>query len=372
MKKLLPYLLFVILGIGLWVWYRHHSAGEAPEEESKPVAEVQVAPLQVQPISQTLAAFGVVEAAPAGAQAVTLGYDGVVQRIAAPSGARVAAGDLVLEIRPTADAQLQLDSARSSAALAEKSLAATRQRYDLRLATSQDLLAAEQASEDASLKLVSYQKRLAGGEGRITAATAGVVTKLDWQPGSMVPAGTVLAVIGTSSQLEAHLTVEASDADRVRPGQSVILASANRPKADAVTGTVRLVGGVVDAASGAVDVRVPLPPAAGWYPGEHVQGEIELQRKTALVAPREAVLPDDDKQVLYVVKDGKAVRHEIATGIVSADSVEVIGPDVRAGDAVVVQGNYELDDGMAVQVAPAAKADDAPGSPDVKQPEIKP
>ena len=86
-----------------------------------------------------------------------------------------------------------------------------------------------------------------------------------------------------------------------------------------------------------------------------------MQRKTALSAPRSAVLPgDDNKQVLFTVKDNKAVKHEVQTGIASADQVEVIAKDLKAGDSVVTLCNYELDDGMAVAVAaPEAKAADA-------------
>jgi RND family efflux transporter MFP subunit len=364
MKKILIGTLLAALALGVWLWHRHGSADTAAEEEPKATAEVQTAILQRAAISETLPAFGTVEASPAGARVVTLGYDCVVRAVSAPAGARVSAGDPILEVAPTPDARLQLDSARSAAELADKSLAATRQRYDLRLATNQDLLAAQQAAEDARIKLASYQDRLAGSDGRIRAEAAGVVTKLDWQAGATVPAGTPLAVVTASGQLEAHLTVEAADAARIVPGASVTLTSANRPAAAPLTGAVRAVGGSVDPASGAVDVRVPLPADAAWYPGEHVEGAIETRRETGLVAPRSAVLPDDGKQVLYTVKAGKAVRHEVQTGIASADGVEVSGGDLQAGDTIVTVGNYELEDGMAVQAgsAPAGGAgDDQPG-----------
>jgi len=65
--------------------------------------------------------------------------------------------------------------------------------------------------------------------------------------------------------------------------------------------------------------------------------------------PRSAVLPDADKQVLFTVKDGKSVRHEVNVGISAGDRVEVQAPDLHPGDAVVTLGNYELTDGMAIQ-----------------------
>ena len=86
------------------------------------------------------------------------------------------------------------------------------------------------------------------------------------------------------------------------------------------------------------------------YDINHI-GTIELAKKTALVAPRTAVLPDDDKQVLFTVKDGKAVRHEVKVGISTDDLVEVSADDLHEGDQVVVLGNYELENGMAIQTA---------------------
>jgi hypothetical protein len=73
---------------------------------------------------------------------------------------------------------------------------------------------------------------------------------------------------------------------------------------------------------------------------------------SALVVPRSAVLPDEDnKQVLFTVKDGKAVRHEVDVGITAGDLVEVTASGLNAGDAVVTLGNYELTDGMSIQAA---------------------
>jgi hypothetical protein len=87
--------------------------------------------------------------------------------------------------------------------------------------------------------------------------------------------------------------------------------------------------------------------------GEHVRAVIEVRKKeSALVVPRSAVLPDEDnKQVLFTVKAGKAVRHEVDVGITAGDLVEVTASGLNAGDAVVTLGNYELTDGMSIQAA---------------------
>ena len=185
MKKIFLVLGLAAIAAGAWFWLRPQSPG--PAENERPVAQVQASPLRVQTIVESLAAFGVIEPAPSGARTVALAYDAIVSNIVVSQGATVAAGDVLMEVEATPDAKLAVSSARSVAKLADQALAATRQRYDLRLATSQDLLAAEQAAEDASLRLSSLEGRGQSGDGRLVAPVAGVVTKLDLQPGAVCP-----------------------------------------------------------------------------------------------------------------------------------------------------------------------------------------
>jgi membrane fusion protein (multidrug efflux system) len=358
MKKILSILgVLLLLAIGVW-WWRQSRATEAAEEP-KPVAAVQVAPATLEPIGRVLTAYGIVDPAASGTTAVTLAYDCVVRSVLAAAGTRVSAGETLLLAGPTLDARLQLDSARGVAALAARSLASLRERYDLRLATGDDLRAAEQADQDARLKRESLEARGLGAAAQVAAPIAGIVVQLNAQPGATVPAGTALATIAAPGRLEARLGLEISDAAAVKTGQPVTLTAINRPAAAAVRGRVALVNAVADGVTGAVEVRVPVAETSGWLPGERVRAEIEIESKTALVIPRSAVLPDDDQEVVYTVAGGKAAKHSVQVGIVAGEKAEVSGGGLKPGDNVVIQGNYELEDGMDVQVGDPAAAGDA-------------
>ncbi len=360
MKKVLI-ALFVLAGLAVaWFWFKARGAATA-EEAAAPAASVETVALKTQSISQTLDVFGVVVAAPSSEQALTAMFDCVIRKVAAVPGARVAAGDILLEIEPSPDARLLLDSARTALDLATKTLAAAQQRYDLKLANSQELLAARLAEQDAHQKLASYESRGLGGEARIIAPFAGVVSKLDLAAGSLAVAGTPLITLSADQHLEVRLGLEASDLGRVSVGQPVTLVSANRAAGEPVLSTVRVTGGMLDAVTGAAEVRAGVPAGAALLLGEHVKASIELAKKEALVAPRQAVLPDDDKNVLYTVKAGKAVRHEVTVGIGAGELVEISGPDLHEGDAVVTLGNYELTDGMAIQAKEKAAAKEPEG-----------
>jgi RND family efflux transporter MFP subunit len=279
-------------------------------------------------------------------------YDCVIRRVFAATGAAVAAGDVLMEVGPSDDARLALDSARSALALATRALAAAQQRYDLKLAANQELLVAQQAEKDAGLKVASFEARGLGGNGRITAPVAGVVGKLELSAGALVPLGTPLVSIVNGEMLEARLGIEPAGLAMIAAGQPVVLASANRPDCAPVSSTVRSVGRGLDPATGAAEARVPVPPGAPLLLGEHVRASISVEIKEhVLVAPRSAVLPDGDKQVLFTVNNGKAARHEVTLGIASGDRVEVNGGGLHAGDLAVTLGNYELTDGMAVRAS---------------------
>src|ERR1019366_1476860 len=74
MKKILVVAaLAAVAALAIWILIRQRSA--APDEELKPVAQVQVSPLRIGPITESLAAFGLVEAAPSGARTLALAYD---------------------------------------------------------------------------------------------------------------------------------------------------------------------------------------------------------------------------------------------------------------------------------------------------------
>lgn len=350
MKKVLIFLL-IIAGLVAFGWFYHKKAATEPAAEAadQPAARVEVAPLKMQSIVQTLDVFGVVATAPSGDRVLTAAFDCIVRKVNIAPGARISIGEVLLEIEPSPEAQLQLESARSALVSAAKSLSAAKERFDLKLATSEELRMAEQAELEARQKNNSLETRGLRSDGRISAPVAGVVGKLDAVAGSAISAGTALMTITSGAGLEVRLGIEVSDVSKVLPGQKVTLISTHRNGGTPITSTVRLTGGALDAVSGSVDVRVPLPPDAELLQGEHVSAAIELFSKDALVVPRSAVLPDGDKRVIFTSKDGRAVRHEVTLGITSGNLAEVIGPDLREGDMVVSLGNYELSAGMAIQ-----------------------
>ena len=340
----------VVILVGGLLWYLHGPAGDG-EGEVKPTARVTLAPLQVGPIAQTLEAYGVIESAPGSEQVVPAPYDCLVRNVHVTAGTAVAAGDVLLEISPSPDSQLLLETAHSAQVVAEKTLSATQERFELKLATNQELIAAQQAEADARARLESLQARGLGRDGMIRAQSPGVIARVDATRGSQFLMGAPLVTVATAHGREARLGVESGDRLLLARNQPATLISTERSEPLSVESQVRSVGAALDAATGSLDVRVPVPGTASLMLGEHVRGLIQVAlHPAAQIVPRSAVLPDGEVQVLYTVRDHKAVRHELKLGIANADRLEVLSADLKVGDAVVVSGNYELTDGMAVEV----------------------
>ena len=339
---------------GAW-WYLVHSTGDN-SGEIKPTAQVTVMPLTQQSIAQTIEAFGVVGPAPGAEQVSAAPFDGLVRAIRVEVGARVDAGAVLLELAPSADSELAFGAAKNAQQVAENNLAATQERFDLKLATTQDLAVARQAADDARARVASLAVRGLGGVRAIRAGSAGVVTRLDVTQGALVLLGAPLASVATAQGLEARLAMEGRARSMLERAQPVMLHSVEVTGSEACHAQLRTVGAALDATSGSIEVRVPVPAQCPLLLGEHVRALIEVRKKAAvLVVPRSAVLPEAGAQVLYTVKDGKAVRHVVTVGIAAGDRLEVQATDLNVGDNIVVTGNYELTDGMAVQGAnPAA------------------
>ena len=352
----------LVIGAAVW-WTGHKAASDEADKEPTPTAQVQTTPLRRGPIERTLIAYGTAIAAPGGVRSVAVPFECRVVAVTTDVGQTIAAGDTVLQIEPSADARLALDTAQSAQDAAEKTLRDVQARFQAHLATNADLQSAQSALRDAQLKFQSLRSRRPGADGLVKAPAAGLITRLPAAPGTVVPAGGPLVELAVENRLEARLGIAPADASEVKEGQSVHLFPVQThgdAKPPAAAGNVRTVGASVDPATRMVDAFVALDASADQGTpiliGAYLRAEIVLERKDALLAPRAAVLPvegSDTSGSIFTVSKDQAVKHEVRTGLDDGTNVEVIGggDDLHAGTNVVTGGNYELEDKMAVEVS---------------------
>ncbi|WP_322044499.1 efflux RND transporter periplasmic adaptor subunit [Paraburkholderia sp. J67] len=333
--------------------------------DASPSVAVQVAKVVREPVSQQIVAYGVVAAAGANAVTVSLPYVARVTQVLVQPGQRVARGTPLFVVQADPAAVIALTQAQSAATLARGELARTEALYRDGLATQSQLAAAQKALDDANQALAAQgASGIAAGAKTLTAPAAGVVAQLSAAPGDQVQAGTALAqLVGTNAgdakASNVSLGVEAADAAAIRAGDRVILhpLAASQQTVQA-QGQIALVGASVDAQSQLVDVGASVPLAGtAFLPGTRVRAEIDAQTGTWWNVPRAAVLQDAHGQYVYQVVPGKPTSkaHRVAV-TVKVESGDAYGVDgaLDAARALVVSGNYELEEGMAVRVSAAA------------------
>ena len=326
----------------------------ATQHEKRVTAErsalVRVAPVRMGPIAETVTAYGMVVPALGKVKTLSIPFDVQVNSVYVTEGQKVSKGEKLLDVGPSPDTELEMQTALIRYKAARKRLQAIKERIDLKLATSDDLLQAKQALEEAKSRLKSLRDRGIAKRVIIRSKSDGVVSRLLVAQGAIVPAGTPLMEIVAGDAVEVQLGIEPEDLDIVRPGRRVSLTAVNRPALPPVTGTIRVVSRRVNPATRLLDVFVTIPSPPSLMLNEYVKARITTVSRETLLVPRQAVLPEGDHFVLFTVKDGRARKHIINVGMETDREVEISGDGIAPDDQVVILGNYELKDGMAVRV----------------------
>lgn len=350
-----------VVGAGAVGYWLGHRAGGAKSEAGAsaaatqpadgPVAGVSVVPVRRGTIDETVTAYGTVVSQMGDVRSVSVAFEARVSRIRVTPGQPVAAGDPLIDVEPTPATRLALQEAQNAATAAERDLAQVRQRYDQKLATNQELNAAETALRSTQARLQNLQKTGAAGPEELKAEAAGVVSKIDVQPGQVAAASAPLVEVAAESRIEVRVGVEPGDAPHLRPGQPVRLTPVGPVGVAPLEGHVRLVTQQVNPATRLVDVFVALPQGGARLMLEtFVHAELTLRSAEGLIVPRGAALPEANAYALYTVENGHAVKHVVRVGIDNDRDVQVEGGGLHEGQLAVDAGNYELEDGMAVAV----------------------
>ncbi len=315
------------------------------------VATVRTVPIKKTTIAESITVYGTVVPAPGALQAVSVSFESRIRRILVSKGQRVSKGEILLEIEPSQDAHLQIEEARNAADSLKRTLKHVQERFDLNLATNEELLQAKQAFKEAQLRLESLERKGVGQKQQIQATAQGVVNRVSVQEGSIVLAGSAFLEIVPQNRVEVRLGVEPEDVKYLRVDQLVSLSSVNTPESRSATGRIRAISQSINPATRLIDVFAELPSSPNpFLLDEFVTGKIEIVSKIGVIVPRTAVLPEEDHYVLFTINDGHAKKHTVQMGLENKKDVEVIGNGFHPGEPVVILGNYELKDGMAVKV----------------------
>jgi len=329
-------------------------ASMSPAYAQTPSVLVRTAPVIEKDVTETLTAFGILAPDPDQVLSLSLPHAGLINRVWVRLGQRIKSGDRLLEVITAPDARMQYFQAQSAVDYARRVLDQKQRLLGEQLATQAQVDSAKKALNDAHATLEALRKRgLDIAKVTLRAPTDGIVTRLDVSQGQRVQANTTAMLMATEKRLIARLGVEPENLSAVRIGTAVSITSVFDPEVK-LESTIREVHAMIDPRTHLVEVLAPITAEQidHLILGSRILGRIYLTAHTALLVPRSAILGEAPESYLYTVdQNGKAQRVSVHTGVETGRLIE-IGGALKRGDKVVISGNYELRDGMAVRKAP--------------------
>ncbi len=175
----------------------------------------------------------------------------------------------------------------------------------------------------------------------------GIVANLFTKPYNLANTSEAFCTIIDSQGMEVDFTVLESELPLVKNGDHVTII----PYADATSryqGNVVEINPLVDT-NGMVKVKARVDGKGKLFTGMNVRVSVRRSLGKRLVIPKTAVVLRSGKQVVFTLKDGKAMWNYVQTGLENADSCVVsnradagVTDGLLEGEVVIVTGNVNL------------------------------
>ena len=277
---------------------------------------------------------------------VTAKVSNRVSAIRFREGQEVRAGAVLVEF-DSEEARANLAEAEAALSDSRSQFKRSRELYETR-ALSEAQLDQLQATLQANEARVAASRSLLN-DLTIRAPFAGRVGLRNISVGSFVSPGTVITTLDDTRTIKLDFSVPELFLPVLKEGQQIDARSAAYPEAT-FKGIVASIDSRVDPASRSIIVRARIDNAdRRLKPGMFMTVRLMRAEPPALVVPEEALVPQGERQFVFVVRNGKAARIEVQIGRRRPGEVE-IPKGLTAGEQVVTEGTQKMRDGVSVKI----------------------
>jgi multidrug efflux pump subunit AcrA (membrane-fusion protein) len=184
----------------------------------------------------------------------------------------------------------------------------------------------------------------------IRAPLGGIISKRYVDRGALVGTSTPILRIVAMDRVKVLVQVVESELARLRSGATGDI-NVDAYGSEVFKGTVTCISPTVDPESRTADVEVQVDNTdQRLKPGMFARVDLTVERRDkALLLSKDSLLRESGPPRVFVLDGGKASLREVALGLEGAQYVEVVG-GLQEGEEVIIAGQYELNDGMAVNV----------------------
>ncbi len=344
---------------GLLVYAAQRGSGREGTGGAKPIA-VTVVIATLLPLEDRIEAVGTLGAN----ESITVAskVTAVVTAIRFVEGQQVTAGQVLIATEDS-EARANLAAAQATALESRNAYERGKQIFGQQLISKSEL-------DQLDAKLKADQARVHASEAQLAEHTilapfAGRVGLRHVSRGALVSAGTEITTLDDTATMKLDFSVPETFLAAIRAGLEIQARASAFPEMQ-FNGKVAAVDTRVDPETRSVAVRAMLPNPKGLLrPGMFLTVNLIRERVDALLLPEQALVPEQDKQFVFlVVSDGevrKAVKREIRIGRRQAGIVEVVS-GVAVGDLVIVEGTLKVRDGAPVTLPEPPGRAEAPAA----------
>ncbi|GAC15402.1 efflux RND transporter periplasmic adaptor subunit [Aliiglaciecola lipolytica] len=167
--------------------------------------------------------------------------------------------------------------------------------------------------------------------------------------GAYVTPSDVITTLDDLRKVKVDFNISESHLPSLSIGQQVKALSVAYPD-EVFNGEIRSVNSRVDANTRSIQVRALIDnPDLKLRPGMLMQINLQKRVLQSLVLPEKAIIPNEDKQFVFVVEGEKAKLTQVEIGLRKPGLVQILS-GLEEGQRVVVEGALRLVDGSSVSL----------------------
>ncbi len=328
---LIAVIVLFVIGFGIY-YFESNRADQTDNDSVSSTALVTTTTAQAGLFSPTITAYGTLSAPPELQKTLTAQGNVIIEKLAVSPYSSVKKGQRLIQFAATPDGEAALQNAERNLA----HLQALQKQY---LATNSDV-----ASAAATLNSLEVQYNHLW----LTAPCDGVIGAFLVNPGDTVNNGTPLLNFSPRASIGALLQVTAAEQVQIKKGDLVTLSVVDHPELQ-FSGTVSSIATALNTTTGLIDLDVKIPQ----LPPDIVVNTLlkaniaTAKAQPAILLPQNAVLYQGKTAYVFIDHDNKAEYRSVT--VAGGNDTEVaVSSGIQAGEQVVISGNYELQDGMAL------------------------
>ena len=256
-------------------------------------------------------------------------------------GDTVHAGQVILGIDNQA-ARSNVQSASANYNAARIQYEKYSQLYQKRLITETDYLNAKTNYESASANLALAND--SNSKSAIKADIDGVISGLTLERHQQISAGQTLFKIVNESEMEIKVGVSPNAISKIKVGTDAKIKIDELNKE--VSGKVYEISGTADTKTRQFIVKIRIPnPEKEIKSGMYGTASIDTGIEAGIIIPKEAIVVRGVQQIIYIVRDGKAMAIPIKILNQNEKYAAVEGEGLTAGSELIIDGQNVVQDG---------------------------